>query len=103
MYRRASACRPSIFEEALARAICGRPARCKWFLKKVGHVVGCCHLSGLCSDGAAGLYGSSRIGTKSLRRALSTMSPTGSSDPVSPTVVPYSPSTDYTSDDLRFD
>src|SRR5271169_6110140 len=34
-------------------------------------------------------------------RALGTMSTSGSSGPVSPTVAPYSPSTDYTSDDLR--
>src|SRR5258707_9543811 len=34
-------------------------------------------------------------------RALGTMSTSGSSGPVSPTVAPYPPSTDYTCDDLR--
>ena len=34
-------------------------------------------------------------------RALGTMSTPGSSDLVSPTVAPYSPSTDYISDDLK--
>ena len=34
-------------------------------------------------------------------RALGTMSTSGSSGPVSPTVAPYPPSTDYTSDDLK--
>src|SRR6476659_7960227 len=78
------------------------PRDASGFFEKHWHVVGCCHLSGLwCSDGAAGLYGSSQTGTRSLTRALGTVSPTGSSSPVSPTVAPYAPSTDYTSDDLR--
>jgi hypothetical protein len=37
-----------------------------------------------------------------LTRALGTMSPSVSADPVSPTVAPYPPSTDYISDDLWF-
>jgi hypothetical protein len=66
------------------------------------HVVGCCHLSGLyCSDVAAGLYGSSRTGTISVQRTRGALPDPSSSSPVSPTVVPYSPSTDYASDDLR--
>jgi hypothetical protein len=60
------------------------------------HVVGCCHLSGLlCSNLAAGLYGSSRVGSTSHERARSTLIQPGFSDPVSPTVVPYPPSTAY--------
>ncbi|MBV2150893.1 transposase [Sphingobium sp. AS12] len=66
------------------------------------HVVGCCHLSGLyCSDVAAGLYGSSRTGTISVQRTRGALPDPGSSSPVPPTVVPYPPSTDYVSDDLR--
>ena len=40
----------------------------------------------------AGLYGSSRVRSRSHRRARSTVDCTGSSNPVSPTVAPYSPS-----------
>src|SRR6516165_3642382 len=41
---------------------------------------------------AAGLYGSSRTGSKSPKRARSTVVSPGCPSPVSPTVAPYSPS-----------
>ena len=78
------------------------PKSARRFFEGCEHVVGCCHLSGLwCSDGAAGPYGSSLTETKSDFRTRSALTLTGSSGPVSPTVVPYSPSIDYASDELR--
>lgn len=81
-------------------AICGRPFGCKRYFRVCWHVVGCCHLSGLDeqrhSCGPVWEF-ADRIHF-SFARLGSALPFPGSSGPVSPTVVPYPPSTAYVPD-----
>ncbi|WGD50994.1 hypothetical protein QA641_36365 [Bradyrhizobium sp. CB1650] len=60
---------PEIAQEFAQAALSAAPVsrEMQAIFEEDRHVVGCCHLSGLCwcSDEAAGSYGSSQSGTKS--------------------------------------
>lgn len=88
-------------EPARPLTICGRPVRRKRFLEgySTWSDAAICPASDAAPE-AAGPYGSSRTGSISPTACSQHSGKPWFSDPVSPTVAPYLPSTDSVSDDL---
>ena len=78
--------------EVVQRACVDAPGNARVFWTSLKHAIRCSHVSDLLKAALhmpPGLYGDTRISSKSLRRALGSMRVSGFPDPVSMTVVPY--------------